>query len=66
MKHYHVPEPSIVTCETPYGAAYAWECLSDRFGIRVLGDTRLEAGIRFIEAMEDEFSNQYSPFKEKG
>ena len=53
MKH-RPPEPSFVTCETEYGAAYGWRI--DHKGITVITDSRKECKDAWHKAWEREQS----------
>lgn len=58
LKVLRIPKPEIVTCETEYGAAYAWKI--DHIGLIVLGNTMRECNLNFIQAVAEEYPRQYT------
>ena len=57
MKKLQVPAPVIHTTPTPYGMAYAWKI--ERLGLFILGNTRLDCMNNFVDAVKEEFPQQY-------
>lgn len=53
-----LPVPEIVFCDTPYGTAYSWMC--DGYGLRVYGNTKLDAQVEFQKAFEFEYEKDFS------
>lgn len=52
-----LPVPEIVTCNTEYGAAYAWKC--EGYGLIVYGNTKLDAQVDFQEVYEFEYGKAF-------
>ena len=47
----------MVTCDTPYGGAYAWKC--EGYGLMVLGNTKLDAQVEFQKAFKAEYGKEF-------